>query len=186
MQAPVSLRGHLLLALPGIGDPRFERAAMALCAHDEDGALAVGVGEPAGRMRFHDLLGELGVPAAGAPNPPVLLGGPLEPGRGFVLHSTEWEGEGTLHVSDAFALTTTLDVLHAIAAGTGPDRWQACLGYAGWGAGQLDGELAGHGWFNVPATEALLFETAVEDRWRAAYASAGVDVRLLATTGGTA
>ena len=186
MIAPDSLKGQLLLALPGIGDPRFERSAILLCAHDEEGALGVGVGRTAGSLRFHGLLRELGIDPGAAPDPPLLFGGPVEPGRGSVLHTPDWDSEGTLAISETLALTGTRDVLQALAEGRGQRRWLATLGYAGWGAGQLDEEITGHGWFTTPADERLLFDTPAEERWREAYASVGVDVRMLASGGGRA
>ena len=181
-----SLAGQFLLAMPGIGDPRFAHAAIAVCAHDRKGAMGIGVGRALPRLRLHTLLGQLDIAVGKAPDRAILLGGPVEPQRGFVLHSTDWEGEDTLSVSDTFSLTTTLDVLRAIAAGDGPDRWLVALGYAGWSEGQLDGELTRHGWFHLPIVEDLLFETATAERWPRAFASAGVDVRMLAPTAGHA
>ncbi len=121
-----------------------------------------------------------------APDAPIHAGGPVEPQRGFVLHSRDWEGEDTAAVCDLFALTSTLDVLRAIAAGEGPRRWLVALGYAGWGIRQLDGELQGHGWFPAPASDDLLFATSPEERWSRAFAATGVDVRLLTATPGRA
>ena len=181
-----SLAGQLLLAMPGIGDSRFEQAAIAMCVHNPEGAMGVGVGRVMPRLGLHALLAQLDIPAGAAPDAAIHLGGPVEPQRGFVLHSRDWRGEDTLAVTSALALTSTLDVLRAIAAGTGPERWLVALGYAGWGGGQLDGELSRHGWFHVPAEETLLFETPVPDRWPRAFAAAGIDVRLLASTAGHA
>ena len=181
-----SLAGQFLLAMPGIGDPRFAQACIAMCAHDERGAMGVGVGRIMPRLGLHTLLGQLDIAIGEAPDRAILHGGPVEPQRGFVLHSTDWKGEDTLEVSPAFSLTTTLDVLRAIADGSGPDRWVVALGYAGWGEGQLDQELTRHGWFDLPASDELLFETATPERWPRAFASAGVDVRLLTATAGHA
>lgn len=181
-----SLAGQLLLALPGIGDPRFDHAVIALCVHRPEGAMGVGVGRIVPRLRLHALLDQLGIEAGSAPDAPIHQGGPVEPRRGFVLHSPDWKGEDTVEVTDALALTTTLDVLRAVAAGHGPDRWLVALGYAGWGEEQLDQEMRCHGWLSVVARDALLFETPVADRWPRAFADAGVDVRLLASTSGHA
>jgi putative transcriptional regulator len=185
-QEPAFLTGQLLLAMPGIGDPRFDRAVIAMCAHDENGALGIGIGQLAPRIRLHALLDQFGIAPGAAPDAPVHLGGPVEPQRGFVLHGLDWGGQDSVQVDDRWALTGTVDVLRAIAAGTGPTRWIVALGYAGWDAGQLDDEMTRHGWFATPGTDRLLFETPVETRWTAAFASAGVDARLLSTTSGVA
>ena len=181
-----SLAGELLLALPGIGDPRFEQAVIAMCLHEPDGAMGVGIGRIVPGLGLHTLLKQLDIEPGVAPDVPIHLGGPVEKQRGFVLHSPDWRGEDTLLVSEAMSLTTTLDVLRAIAAGEGPDRWLVALGYAGWGEEQLDEELRRHGWLSVGASEELLFEVPTKDRWPRAFAAAGVDVRLLAPTSGHA
>lgn len=181
MEEPVYLSGQLLLALPGMGDPRFTHAVIAMCAHDEDGALGIGIGRLVPRLRLHELLQQVDIDPGEAPDAPIHVGGPVEPQRGFVLHSLDWGGQDTLLVGGNWALTSTLDVLRSIAEGRGPSRWLVALGYAGWGAGQLDDEMTGNAWFTAPASDSLLFETDVEHRWSAAFASAGVDARLLAS-----
>ncbi len=186
MDECASLVGRLLLAMPGIGDPRFDRAVIMVCAHDEGGALGIGIGRLAARVGFHDLLEQFEIPVGVAPNRPVHLGGPVDPQRGFVLHELGWEGEDTIEVDGGWALTGTIDVLRAIAEGTGPRKWIAALGYAGWSAGQLDRELTRHGWFVAPATDALLFEAQVDTRWRQAFQAAGVDSRMLVSGAGAA
>jgi putative transcriptional regulator len=181
-----SLAGELLLALPGIGDPRFEQAVIAMCLHQPDGAMGVGIGRLVPGLGLHALLKQLGIEPGVAPDAPIHQGGPVETQRGFVLHSPDWRGDDTLVVSDTMSLTTTLDVLRAIAAGEGPDHWLVALGYAGWGEEQLDEEMSRHGWLTVGASEELLFETPIKERWPRAFAAAGVDVRLLAPTSGHA
>ena len=180
------LTGQMLLAMPGIGDPRFERAAIAMCAHDDEGALGIGVGALVTGIGFHDLLGQFEIEPGAAPDVPLHFGGPVEPRRGFVLHSTDWGGQDTVDVAGRWGLTSTVDVLKAIAEGAGPSRWLVALGYAGWGAGQLDAELTRHGWFNVAADEALLFGRTAAERWQAGFKTAGIDPRLLASGAGTA
>ncbi|MES2755024.1 MAG: YqgE/AlgH family protein [Pseudomonadota bacterium] len=180
------LTGQFLLAMPGIGDPRFERAVIAVCAHDDEGAVGVGVGAEIGGLSFRDLLAQLDIDGAGAPDAPVHFGGPVEMRRGFVLHSRDWSGQDTIDVAGRWSLTGTIDVLKAIAEGRGPTRWVAALGYAGWGPGQLDGELRRPGWLNVPGDETLLFATTAAERWSGAMAGAGVDPRLLHSGTGTA
>lgn len=183
---PPFLSGQLLLAMPGIGDPRFDKAVIAVCMHDDRGALGIGVGRLAPRLGFHALLDQFEIPAGDSPDAPVHLGGPVEPQRGFVLHSLDWGGQETMEVDGRFALTNTIDVLRAIAEGKGPSRWLAALGYAGWAEGQLDEEMTRHGWFTTQASEALLFDTPVDQRWTAAFQGAGVDPRLLSASAGQA
>jgi len=186
MSAPAYLSGQLLLAMPGIGDPRFERAVIAMCAHDENGALGIGIGRVIPDLGLHGLLGQLGIDPGVAPDAPIHAGGPVEPSRGFVLHGPDWGGEDTIHVAGRWALTGTIDVLRAIAEGRGPARWIAALGYAGWGEGQLDEEMTRHGWFATPGDDAIVFDVPAASRWAKSFACAGIDIRLLAATTGTA
>lgn len=186
MEAPASLRGQFLLAMPGIGDARFERAVIAMCTHDAAGALGVGVGRILPGISFHKLLGQLDIAPGEAPDCAIHLGGPVEPQRGFVLHSLDWLGPESLNVEGCWGLTSTLDVLRAIAAGTGPRRWLVALGYAGWGEGQLDGEMQRHGWLATRASDGLLFGHSAEERWDATLKAAGIDPRLLSSTSGRA
>ena len=186
MEAPKYLSGQLLLAMPGIGDPRFERAVIAMCVHDENGALGLGIGRALPRMGLHALLDQLEIERGVAPDAPLHFGGPVEPQRGFVLHGLDWGGEDTLHVGKRWALTSTLDVLRAIAQGRGPSRWVVTLGYAGWGEGQLDEEMTRHGWFATPGDDDLIFSVGASERWIKAFAGAGIDSRLLAPMTGRA
>lgn len=180
------LTGRFLLAMPGMQDPRFAHAVIAMCAHDEGGALGVGIGVTIDGLGLHDLLAQFDIAPGVAPNAPIHFGGPVEPRRGFVLHSRDWGGQDTLDVAGRWSLSGTVDVLRAVAAGTGPTRWVVALGYAGWSAGQLDDELARPGWVPVTGDEALLFDTAATERWTSAFASEGIDPRLLASEGGHA
>lgn len=186
MEEPKFLSGQFLLAMPGIGDPRFERSVIAICVHDEEGALGIGLGRIIPRLGFHDLLGQLGIETGSAPNAPVHLGGPVEPQRGFILHSPDWGGSESVHVGDRWVLSATLEILNAIAEGRGPSRWVAALGYAGWGAGQLEEEMGRHGWFVTRGDERLLYDCGVEDRWSSGFKAAGIDPRLLASESGSA
>ena len=190
MADPPYLTGQFLLAMPGIGDPRFARAVIAMCAHDAEGALGIGVGTTIDGLGLHDVLRQLEIDPGVAPDEPVHLGGPVEPRRGFVLHSLDWGGQDTVQVvgqgGPLWALSGTTDVLKAIAAGTGPSRWLVALGYAGWGEGQLDGEMTTHGWFNTPGQSQLLYDTAADHRWEAAFTRAGIDPRLLVSGAGRA
>ncbi len=186
MDAPPFLTGQFLLAMPGIGDPRFEKSVIAMCVHDEEGALGIGLGRVVPRLGFHDLLTQLDIDPGEAPNTAIHLGGPVEPQRGFILHSHDWGGAETIDVAGRWQLSATIDILKAIAAGKGPTRWVAALGYAGWGASQLEGELSRHGWFTTPGNESLLYDCDVADRWSRAFTEAGIDPRLLSISSGTA
>jgi putative transcriptional regulator len=186
MDDPPFLSGQFLLAMPGIGDPRFEKAVIAMCVHDENGALGIGLGRLIPRLGFHDLLKQLDIDPGQAPDAPIHQGGPVEPQRGFILHSSDWGGQESIDVAGRWTLSATLDILKAIAEGRGPTRWVAALGYAGWGPGQLEGEMGRHGWFVTPSDESLLYEAEADARWAAAYRGAGIDPRLLAADSGTA
>lgn len=186
MESARFLVGQFLLAMPGIGDPRFEQAVIAMCGHDEDGAIGIGIGARIGGLGLHDVLDQFKIDHGVAPDAPVHFGGPVEPQRGFVIHSRDWGGQDTIDVAGRWSLSGTIDVLRAIAEGQGPSRWIVALGYAGWGAGQLDGEMLRHGWFNVAADDSLIYDTPADERWAAGFASAGIDPRLLVPETGTA
>jgi putative transcriptional regulator len=190
VEQPSFLSGKLLLAMPGMADPRFERAVIALCIHDENGAIGVGVGHKRAGITFRGLLRQLDIDPGEAPDCAVHHGGPVEPGRGFVLHSTDWGGQDTIQVNcqngAVFGMTGTIDVLRAIAEGKGPARWIAALGYAGWGEGQLDEEMTRHGWFASRCDSAILFDTPTDERWGAAFKAEGIDPRLLTSETGAA
>lgn len=190
MEEPRFLSGKLLLAMPGMADPRFERAVIAVCVHDENGAVGIGIGHKRAGMRFRALLEQLDIDAGKAPDCAVHHGGPVEPGRGFVLHSTDWGGQDSLQVNGpdgaVFAMTGTIDVLKAIAEGKGPSQWVVALGYAGWGEGQLDEEMTRPGWFAADGRKEILFETPTAERWEASFKAEGIDPRLLDSGAGAA
>lgn len=173
-----------------MADPRFERAVIALCVHDENGAIGIGVGHKRAGITFRGLLRQLDIDPGQAPDCAVHHGGPVEPGRGFVLHSADWGGQDTLHVNgdhgEIFAMTGTIDILRAIAEGRGPSRWIVALGYAGWGEGQLDEEMTRHGWLAAKGDAEILFGTPTDERWAAAFKAEGIDPRLLASETGAA
>lgn len=178
------LSGRLLLAMPGMGDPRFDHAAIAMCVHDEQGALGIGISHVREGITFHSMLAELGIDPGVAPDCAIMHGGPVETGRGFVLHSSDWGGTGTIEVSPLGALSASLDILRAIAEGRGPSRWLIALGYAGWGPGQLEGEMRHHGWFVAQGRPEILFDTPVHDRWTATLKAEGIDpAHLVGQTG---
>ncbi|KPF78059.1 hypothetical protein IP88_04925 [alpha proteobacterium AAP81b] len=186
MTDPPFLAGHLLLSMPGIGDPRFERVVIAMCLHDADGAFGLVVNSPS-PLSVRTLMAQQGIDGSRVPaEVPVLAGGPVEPQRGFVLHSLDYEGQSTIFVDGKWAMTATLDVLKAIAAGRGPEQWIAAMGYTGWGPGQLDGELLRHGWQVAPGDPALVFDSPWAERWPAAYGGIGINVGQLSATPGRA
>jgi putative transcriptional regulator len=187
---PTFLSGKLLLAMPGMADPRFERAVIAMCIHDENGAIGIGIGHKRAGITFRGLLRQLDIDPGEAPDCAVHHGGPVEPGRGFILHSIDWGGQDSIQVNGEhgamFKMTGTVDVLRAIAEGKGPSRWIAALGYAGWDEGQLEGEMTRHGWFAARSNENILFDTLTDERWAAAFKAEGIDPRLLASETGAA
>lgn len=180
------LAGRLLLAMPGMGDPRFDHAAIAMCMHDENGAFGIGVGHTRTGITVHGLLKDLDIAPGVAPDGPVHHGGPVEPGRGFILHSPDWTGEGTLAADPLCAVSASLDILRAIAEGRGPRHWLIALGYAGWGPGQLENEMRRHGWFAAEGRSDVLFERPAEARWAAIWRAEGIDPALLASETGRA
>lgn len=172
--------------MPGMGDRDFDHAVIAMCAHDAEGAVGIGLGDVIGGIGFHSVLRQFGIDPGDAPDAPVHVGGPVEVRRGFLIHSLDWMGQDSVDVAGRWALSGSLDILRAIAAGAGPRRWVIALGYAGWGAGQLDGELATPGWLPVKGGIDLLYDVPAADRWQRAFAGAGIDPRLLVTGAGTA
>jgi putative transcriptional regulator len=180
------LVGQILLAMPGIGDPRFEKAVIAMCSHDAQGAMGVGVGQHAEGITLHSLMKQLDISTERVADGPIHVGGPVEQQRGFVLHSLDWGGQGTVDVAGKWGMTSTLDILRVIGTDRGPRKWLVALGYAGWGAGQLDGEMKRHGWHTSQSSDAILFDTPVHRRWSAAFGNDGIDPRLLSSASGHA
>ncbi|MBS0334088.1 MAG: YqgE/AlgH family protein [Proteobacteria bacterium] len=180
--------GQFLIAMPGISDPRFERALILICAHDKHHAMGVAVNNPVEGLTAPDLLQRLEVkPTIEMPPDLVLLGGPVERERGFVVHTTDYQGEPTLKVSSDLALTTTRDVLEAMASGAGaPSKSVLALGYAGWGAGQLEDEIKANVWLTCEADDDLIFSQDHEGKWRRALAKLGVDPDRLGWAAGRA
>ncbi|MHA1528828.1 MAG: YqgE/AlgH family protein [Alphaproteobacteria bacterium] len=182
------LDGQILIAMPGMQDPRFHRSLVYLCAHSADGAMGLIVNKRADNLKLKDLFGKLGIPVGGGiAGKPVHYGGPVEMGRGFVLHSSDYHSDdATMQVDDATSMTATLDILHAMAVDRGPDRAIIALGYAGWAPGQLEAELQANGWLACPADEGLLFGTDEGTKWDQALAKLGVHPAMLSPTGGRA
>lgn len=182
-----SLEGKLLVAMPTMGDPRFERTVIYMCAHSPEGAMGLVVNKPAEHISFPELLGQLGIEAeTDVEQIRVLSGGPVESGRGFVLHSDDYTQATTMEVGESVALTATVDILRAIASGHGPRKCLFALGYAGWGPGQLDAEIQANGWLHVDADPDLLFSADFERKWGKAIAKLGFDIAHLSGTAGRA
>lgn len=182
-----SLTGQVLIAMPNLEDPRFAQSVIYVCAHTDEGAMGIVINRPLAQPSFEDLLKQLDV----APVPPartirLCSGGPVDNARGFVLHSADWTGEGSLRVNEEMALTASLDVLKAIAEGGGPRRGLLALGYSGWGPGQLDQEMQQNAWLSAPADAALLFEGSPDTTWRRALATLKIDPVLLSGAAGHA
>lgn len=187
MTQPRYLSGQLLLAMPGMGDPRFERVVIAMCVHDDDGALGLVTNQPLADLSVRDLMTQLGVdPGVTPKDARVMSGGPVEPTRGFVLHSPDYSGQSSIAVGNLWSLTSTMDVLRDIAAGKGPRFWLSALGYTGWAPGQLDGEMRQHGWQTAPGAPDIIFATPVAARWSTAYDRLGIAVGRLSTEAGRA
>ncbi|RAU22144.1 YqgE/AlgH family protein [Paramagnetospirillum kuznetsovii] len=181
------LAGQILIAMPQMSDERFARSVVYLCAHNADGAMGIVVNRLFGGITFPQLLDQLDIP----PTPEcdqirIHFGGPVESGRGFVLHTTDYAQENTMMVADGVALTATVDVLRAMAEGTGPAQSLLALGYAGWGSGQLDSEIRENAWLNVPADADLLFGRDLEHKYEQAIHKLGIDVGLLSADAGHA
>ena len=181
------LTGHLLIAMPSMRDPRFQRTVIYLCAHNAEGAMGLVVNRLIGSITFPDLLEQLDIEHGDLGDEiHVHFGGPVESGRGFVLHSTDYEKEGTLQVSDSVGLTATVDILRDMAVGSGPRRSMLALGYAGWGPGQLDSEIQANGWLHAEADEALIFDPDLDGKWEGAIAKLGFDMTMLSGDAGHA
>jgi putative transcriptional regulator len=180
------LSGHLLLAMPGIRDPRFEKSVIYMCAHSSDGAMGLVVNKPLESLSFPDLLEQLGIEPESESSINVHFGGPVESGRGFVLHSDEYLQEATMTVDSGIALTATIDILRDIATGGGPRRSLLALGYAGWSAGQLDSEIKDNGWLHVSPDEDLVFGPDMDTKWESAMGKLGIDPLLLSEEAGHA
>lgn len=182
------LLGKLLIALPGMPDKRFEKSVIFMCAHSDQGAMGLIVNKPFEGLSFRELVERLDVRVtANTPDPPILFGGPVGTGQGFVLHSSEFEnGEATMPVTSEISLTATIDILRAIAEGRGPQKALFALGYAGWGPGQIEDELSSNGWIHCEAQKAILFDLSCDDKWRAALATLGADISGLSAEAGRA
>jgi len=189
------LDGQLLIAMPLMSDRRFARSVVYLCAHSEDGAMGLIINQRAPHISFPDLLERLGIVRSETEDDrsreilsmSIHVGGPVETGRGFVLHSSDYfANDSTLPIEDGVCLTATIDILKAIAAGEGPDQAILALGYAGWSPGQLENEIQANGWLNCPADLDLIFDPDVESKYTRAFAKIGIDPSHLVSDAGHA
>ncbi|MDP6175259.1 MAG: YqgE/AlgH family protein [Rhodospirillales bacterium] len=181
------LTGQLLIAMPGMQDERFAKTVIYMCAHTSEGAMGLVLNQALENLTFEELLEQMGIEEPNMLSDiKVHFGGPVEAGRGFVLHSTDYEQEATLPVEKGIGLTATVDVLRVIAKGGGPRRCLLALGYAGWGPGQLDSEIMNNGWIQVEADLDLVFGPELEDKWERAFAKIGIDPRMLSDSAGHA
>ncbi len=181
------LTGQLLIAMPGMEDSRFTQSVILLCAHTDEGAMGIVLNRPLAKPSFEALLAQLDV----QPTPParqirLCQGGPVDHGRGFVLHTNDWTGDGSLRVDENLALTASLDVLQEIARGSGPREGLLALGYSSWGPGQLDREIQENVWLSAPAPIELLFDTKYDTKWRRALGVLNIDPLLLSGFAGHA
>lgn len=178
---------QLLIAMPGLDDPNFSRSVTLVCQHNAEGALGININR-ASEYTMNDVLEQLGLrcefPDIGGQ--PVFDGGPVSRDRGFVIHTPGYEWASTATVSDDISLTTSRDILEAIGAGRGPEKYLVALGYAGWGTGQLEGEFRENAWLSIPASVAIVFDAPVDERWEQAVQALGIDVSHLHSAGGHA
>lgn len=189
-----SLCGKFLIAMPGMADARFEKSVIYICAHSKEGAMGFVVNRTMDEPGIPDFLQQLEIidPEEVSALPellfvtPMHVGGPVEPGRGFVLHSADYESESTVPIRENICLTATLEILREIAIGTGPKKSIMCLGYSGWSSGQLENEILANGWLTADGDEEILFDTPIRDKYRKALALLGVDEALLSADAGHA
>lgn len=182
-----ALAGKCLIAMPSMADQNFARSVIYICAHSSEGAMGLVVNRALHQLTFPDVLEQLAIePAMNCDHIRVHFGGPVESARGFVLHTSDYSQNSTMRVNSQIALTATTDVLRAIAGGSGPQKSLMALGYAGWGAGQLDREILENSWLTVDADEELLFNPALERKWEMAVRRLGIDPAMLLSTAGHA
>ena len=184
-----SLAGQLLVAMPNLGDPNFQHTVTFVCEHSADGALGITINRPLGMELgavFKQLELELNGESTRLASQPVMRGGPVQAERGFVLHESAIDWQATTQVGPVIFVTTSQDILADMAAGKGPKRALMALGYAGWGAGQLDAEIRDNAWLTVPASAELVFDTPPEQCWRAAAQSIGINLTALSPDAGHA
>jgi len=172
--------GQLLIAMPGMRDERFAKSVIYMCAHSEEGAMGLVLNQRLDSLTFAELISQLELDEKHlSKDVPVHFGGPVESGRGFVLHTSDYQQDATLEVINGVALTATVEILKAIAQGKGPQKSLLALGYAGWGPGQLDMEIRANGWLQVPSDSEIIFDIEPDTKWERAIQRLGIDPRML-------
>lgn len=180
LKQPYDLTGKILIAMPFLPDPRFSHAVVYVCGHDAQGAMGLIVNKSLPAVTFEELLAQMGVDISVIrAQIPIHYGGPVEIGRGFVLHSPDYASESTVLIDDHFAMTATLDILRAMAINKGPRDRLLALGYVGWSAGQLEQEMQENGWLTIDASPDLIFAPDLDNKWRQALATLGIDPAVL-------
>lgn len=187
MKGPDSLANHFLIAMPNLADANFARSVTLICEHTEEGSMGIMINRLTD-LHLGDIFSQLGITPDKArhADTAVFLGGPVQNNRGFVLHEPLGEWESTLSVTDKFGVSTSRDILEAIAENRGPEKFIVALGYAGWGAGQLEHEITENSWLSGPANREIIFELPVEQRWKAAAQLVGVDLATISGEAGHA
>ena len=181
-----SLTGRLLIAMPHMGDPNFERTVVFMCSHGSDGAMGLVINREAESIDFDELLSQLNIESDQQNDIRVHHGGPVDTGRGFVLHSSDYFHDGSVEVTNDIAMTATVEILRSIAGGDGPRKHLLALGYAGWAPGQLENEIQANGWLVSESSEQILFDLDLEAKWKQAMSSLGIDPALLTSAAGRA
>lgn len=182
------LEGKLLIAMPGMPDPRFEKSVIFMCAHSAKGAMGLIINKPIDGLSFRELMGKFNIAVTSdRPETPILFGGPVNMGRGFVLHSADYGSrDATLPITSEISLTATTDILEAISKGHGPSKSMLALGYAGWGTGQIESEILSNGWIHCDPDPALIFNTPYEAKWETAIGKLGAGISGLSADAGRA
>ncbi len=185
MNQSTYLNNQFIIAMPNLADPNFFHTVTYLCQHNEEGALGIVINRST-EMKLGDIFKQMNIPVTSlsAAETPVFSGGPVQQERGFVLHPTCGKWDATMLVSESISLTTSRDVIEAIAMGKGPEQYLVALGYAGWGVGQLEQEILSNAWLNTPYGKHVLFDTPIDLRWQAAAGQIGIDINQLTTPAG--
>ncbi len=187
MHEPSTLSNQLLIAMPNLHDPNFEHGVAIICQHGEDGAMGIMVNRLSD-YRLGDVLAQMSLRSdlPDVVDAPVLVGGPVQPERGFVLHTPHGAWDSSFRISDSISVTTSRDILEAIAAGNGPQHAIVALGYSGWSPGQIEHELRENAWLTAPVDLAILFTTPLDERWQAAATLVGVNLEWISPYAGNA
>ena len=182
------LTGKLLVATPFLFDSRFFHSVIYICGHDANGAIGLVINRLLPSISFEELLRQIDVlefPQS-IPDVSIYYGGPIEMGRGFVLHTNDYQSNSTVPIDDSISITATLDIIKAIAQGNGPDKSLLALGYTGWISGQLEQEIMDNSWLSIDPSTSLIFDMPIDEKWRGSMASIGVDPAILSMESGHA